>query len=158
MGWGQKITGQWVALDPWEGESTANPGNCFQSHEGQENKQLLSAWFHPGLTNVMSFYDEMVCLMDERRSNHIACVDFSKAFDSISHNILTEKLLKYLDWMSRLWGGFKTGWMIRNRGQWAANCNWGPRVIRIPQGWLTSSFIHLDDGIEYTLNKFMDDT
>lgn len=54
------------------------------------------------LTNLTNLCDEMVSLMDEGRTDHIAYVDYINAFDSVSHNILTEKLLKYMEWMSRL--------------------------------------------------------
>lgn len=50
----------------------------------------------------MSFCDEITSLMDEGKTNYIAYVDFSNAFDSASYNTLTEKLLKYMDWMSRI--------------------------------------------------------
>lgn len=34
-------------------------------------------------------------LVDEGRAEDIACLDFIKAFDTISHKIVKEKLMKY---------------------------------------------------------------
>lgn len=55
----------------------------------------LSARMDSGLTNllVVSLWESG--LVDEWRTVDIACFDFIKAFDTVSLNILVEKLLKY---------------------------------------------------------------
>ena len=47
------------------------------------------------LTNLITFYDEMTGLVDERRAVDIVYPDFSKGFDTVSHKILIDKLLMY---------------------------------------------------------------
>lgn len=47
------------------------------------------------LTNLIAFYDEMSGLVDEERMVDGVYLDFRKAFDSISHNILKDKLVNY---------------------------------------------------------------
>jgi len=44
------------------------------------------------LTNVISFYDLVTSLVDEGKAVDVAYPDFSKAFDTVSHSTLLEKL------------------------------------------------------------------
>ena len=44
------------------------------------------------LTNLISFYDKMTRLLDKGKAIHIIYLDFQKAFDTITHRILIEKL------------------------------------------------------------------
>jgi len=44
------------------------------------------------LTNLISFYHVVTVLVDERRPVDTVYLDFSKAFHTICHNMLTEKL------------------------------------------------------------------
>ncbi|KAJ7401037.1 rna-directed dna polymerase from mobile element jockey-like [Pitangus sulphuratus] len=44
------------------------------------------------MTNFITFYDEMTSLADEGKAVDIVYLDFSTAFDSVSHKIFTENL------------------------------------------------------------------
>ena len=47
------------------------------------------------LANLIAFYNEMSGLVDEGRAVDVSYLDFSQAFSTVFHNILTDKLMKY---------------------------------------------------------------
>ncbi|GAB0210341.1 hypothetical protein GRJ2_003499900 [Grus japonensis] len=58
----------------------------------------------PCLMNLISFYDKMTHLVDEGKAVDVVYLDFSKAFDTLSHSILLEKLAAHgLDGLGEEW-------------------------------------------------------
>jgi len=56
------------------------------------------------LTNLNSFYDQVTCLVDEGKAVDVVYLDFSKAFDTVPHSILLEKLAAHgLDGCTLQW-------------------------------------------------------
>jgi len=56
------------------------------------------------LTNLISFYDQVTCLVDEGKAVDVVYLDFSKAFDTIPLSILLEKLAAHgLDGCTLRW-------------------------------------------------------
>jgi len=49
----------------------------------------------------MSFYDKVTHFVDEGQAVDVVCLDFSKAFDSVPHNVLVEKLAGLDGWTRR---------------------------------------------------------
>ena len=82
-------------LDAREDYGVIHPECDHWACEGQPGNQAQPAWVHERqvlLNNPDLLYDQVAHLVDERKAVDVIHLDFCKAFDTIPHSILLEKL------------------------------------------------------------------
>lgn len=72
-----------------------NISKCIKDKKVTGNNQHEFSKKKSCMISLIVFYDEMTGLVNEGRTVDFACLDFGKAFNTVSHNTLVDRLMNH---------------------------------------------------------------